>query len=161
MRSQHGFSLMEMMIVIIIMGIIIGMSSSLLNQGLNIFSPAEGVINANWQGQLAMERFSRDALSIRSSADVTTMTANNFAFTDINSNTIAYSLSGTNLILTYNGSSLVLADGIQSLTFSYFDKTGTSTASLTAMRYVRITINVTQNNANYTLTTLINPRNLI
>jgi prepilin-type N-terminal cleavage/methylation domain-containing protein len=157
---NQGFTLIEMVMVIIILGIIIGMSSSLLTQGLDTFSTGENIVNANWQGQIAMERMSRDILLVRSPAAITTIAANNFAFTDMSNNTVSYSLSGTSLTLTQNGNSEVLANGILSLTFSYFDRNGTSTATATLVRQIRISINVTQNNANYTLTTAIYPRNL-
>ena len=160
LKSSQGFTLIEMIMVIVILGIIIGMSSSLLTQGLNTFSTGENIVNANWQGEIAMERMSRDILLIRSPADVTTIASNNLAFTDISNNTISYSLSGTSLNLTENGNTSILADGVQSLTFSYFDKNGASTATTTLVRLIRISINITQNNANYTLTTAIYPRNL-
>jgi prepilin-type N-terminal cleavage/methylation domain-containing protein len=161
MRLPHqGFTLIEMVMVILIMSIIIGMSSSLLTQGLNSFPAGEDIVNANWQGQIAMERLSRDILLIRSPADITTLAADNLAYTDVSNNTVAYSLSGTNLTLTQNGNSEILADGVQSLTFTYFDRNGASTATATLVRMIRISINVTQNNVIYTLTTMIYPRNL-
>jgi prepilin-type N-terminal cleavage/methylation domain-containing protein len=160
LRSHRGFTLIEMIMVILILGIIIAMSSTLLTQGLDTFSTGENIMNANWQGQLAMERMARDILSVRSPADMTTLGASNFAFTDSNNNTLSYSLSGTSLNLTQNGSTAILADGIQSLGFSYFDKNDAATTTPTLARFIRVTINVTQGNANYTLTTGIYPRNL-
>ena len=159
-QAQEGFTLLEMVMVILILGIIIAMSSALLSQGLSGFSEGEDIINANWQGQIAMERMTRDILAIRSPVSITTITAGNFAFTDIDNNTISYSLSGTNLTLTQNGSSVTLAQGVQSLTFSYFDENGLSTATASLVHMIRVSLNITQNGAAYTLTTAIYPRNL-
>ncbi len=160
LMPHRGFTLLEMVMVIVILGIIIGMSSSLLTQGLNAFPTGENIVNANWQGQIAMERMSRDILLIRSPTDITTTASNNLAFTDMNNNTISYALSGTSLNLTENGNTSILADGVQSLTFNYFDKNGTSTATPALVRLITVSINITQNNASYTLTTGIYPRNL-
>lgn len=160
MKSQKGFTLIELVMVIILLSIVAAIASKMLTQGLNALLTGQNVISANWQGQIAMERMSRDILLVRSPAAITTIAANNFAFTDMSNNTVSYSLSGTSLTLTQNGNSEVLANGILSLTFSYFDRNGTSTATATLVRQIRISINVTQNNANYTLTTAIYPRNL-
>lgn len=157
---SRGFTLIEMIMVILILGIIVAMSSSLLTQGLNSASQGEGLLDANWQGQIAFERMSRDISLVRSTADITTIGASNFAFTDTSGNTISYSLSGTSLLLTQNGNAAILADGVSSLSFTYFDRTGTSTATATLVRYIRISITVTRNNVNYALTTMIYPRNL-
>ena len=54
-----------------------------------------------------------------------------------------------------------LANGINTLTFQYYDKNGaTVSGSATNLHYVRITLNVTQNNANYTITSGVYLRDL-
>lgn len=161
MRSLHesGFTLIEMVIVIVILAILAGIANSILTEGLTGYIQGENIVTANWQGQVALQRMSREIRLINSSNMISTMTGSNLAFTNINSDTVAFSLSGTSLTLTLNGNSQILADGIQSLTFSYFDKNGTSTAINSAVRYITLSINVTYQNANYVLTTSIYPRN--
>lgn len=160
MDSVKGFTLLEMILVILILSIIIAMSSTLLTQGLNSFANSESIMSANWQGQIAMQRIVRDIMAVRSPSDITTATASNFSFTNTNNESISYSLSGNNLNLTLNGNSAILADSIQNLTFSYFDKSGSATATTSLIRLVRVSFNVVQNNVSYTLTTAIFPRNL-
>jgi prepilin-type N-terminal cleavage/methylation domain-containing protein len=160
MRLQNGFTLIEMVMVILVLSIIVGMAGSLLSQGLNTFSAGENIIDANWQGQIGMERMIRDILGIRSVNDISSASASTLSFTNTNGDTLSYTLSGTSITLTQNGSSAVLADGVQSLAFNYYDQNGSVTATPTAIRYVQITMNVTKNNVNYLLTTRIYPRNL-
>lgn len=130
---------------------------------MNTFTEGENIINANWQGQIAIERMTRDILLVRSPSDITTMTSVNFAFTDVSGNKIAYafSLANQNLTLTLNGNSSILADGVKSVSFTYYDKNGTVTLTATLVRLVKISLNIIQNNVDYTLTTSINPRNLL
>jgi prepilin-type N-terminal cleavage/methylation domain-containing protein len=160
MQKQQGFSFIELVMVIVIIGIIAGMSTLLLSQGFNAFFSSETLLDANWQGQLAMQRMARDIQLIRSPADISTATASQLSFTDINSNSISYTLSGSNLTLTVNAVTQILATGLSSLTFTYYDKNGvTPPANTAATRYIKITCVVTQNSVNYTLITAAYPRN--
>jgi len=154
--KQHGFSLIELVMVIVLMGIIASIASKILAEGLNNLLTARKVNDANWQGQLAMERMIRDFRDVRSSGDISISSASEFAFTDINGNSIDYKLSGTSLM---QGSS-ILADGISSLVFTYYNASGTSGASGSAIHYVKAAITVTQGGANYTVSALGYLRNL-
>lgn len=160
MHKQYGFSLIELVMVVVILGIIAAMSSLLLSQGFNAFFTSEAILDANWQGQLAIQRMTRDIQLIRSPADISTATTTQLTFTDVNNNTISYTLSGSSLNLTKNATTQTLAVGINSLTFTYYDQNGTTPpATIAATRYIQIGLVVTQNNTNYTLTTAIYPRN--
>jgi hypothetical protein len=77
-------------------------------------------------------------------------------FTDMNGNSITYSLSGTSLMRNTQP----LADGIGSLTFAYLDRNEAVTSTLANIRYVTVTLTITSNGANYTLTDTLNPRDL-
>jgi hypothetical protein len=103
----------------------------------------------------------RDIQLIRSPSDITTATSTQLSFTDINNNTVSYTLSGSSLNVTKNGSTQTLAVGINSLTFTYYNGSGATPPASTALtRYIQIALVVTQNNVNYTLTTSVYPRNL-
>ncbi len=161
MKKQNGFSLIELITVIVILGVIVAMSSLLLSQGFNAFFNTANIADANSQGQLALERMSRDIRQIRSPSDITTATSTQLSFNDINNDAISYTLSGSNLTLTQNSTTQILAVGINSLTFTYYDQNGaTPPASTAATRFIKVTLTVTQNNANFTVSTSIYPRNL-
>lgn len=159
MKQQSGFSLIEFVIVIVILGLLAAMSALLLSQGFGAYLNSANMLDANSQGGLAIQRMSRDIQMIRSPADVTIATTNQLSFTDINNNTVAYSISGNNLILTRNGSAQTLATGVNNLTLTYYGANGMTPPSTNA-GYVKIALNITQNNVNYTLTTSVYPRNL-
>jgi len=157
MQKTQGFTLIELIITILLMSIITVVVSTLFVQGLSAYNTGKQVINAYWQGEISLERMVRDIRAVRSSADITTASASQFVFTDTGGNSITYQLTGTSLM--YN--SQILADGIQSLTFGYYDKNGAVTAVIANIRYITISINVTQSNANLTFATAVYPRNLL
>lgn len=155
-RKQQGFTLFELIMVITILGIVGVVMTKLLSQGLLAMQTEQQVTDATWQGQIAVQRMVRDIAAVRSPSDISTASADTFAFTDINDNAVTYTLSGSSL--TRNGA--ILADGISSLNFTYQDANGSSTASTIAIRYVTLSLTVTQNSANYTVSTAVTLRNL-
>ena len=157
--KQCGVTLLELLMVIIILAIIAGMSFQLLFQSINGYFTAINMTDANWQGQIAMQTMARAIKLVRSPNDIVTATNNQFTFVNMNNNTISYELNGNSLMHTKNNNKQILADGISSLMFNYYDKTGTSTTTLTNIAYIKITINVIQKNANYTITSAIFPTN--
>lgn len=155
-RRQHGFTLIELTMVILITGIIMVIVTRMYATGVSSVITSQHVNDATWQGRITMERMVREIRSTRSAADISVMTASGYTFTDMNGNSIAYSLSGSNLMRNAN----ILASGINSLTFAYYDEDGISTASSTSVEYVTITINVTQYSSNYSLTSSVYLRDL-
>jgi prepilin-type N-terminal cleavage/methylation domain-containing protein len=154
--KYRGFTLLELVFVIILLGIIGAISSKILSQGLTSYLTAENLTNANWQSRLALERMVRDLHEIRSPADITTATAATIVFNDMTGTAITYQLTGSTLMRNTQ----VLADGISSFTLSYFDQSGTTTAVTTLIRYITINLSITLNNTNNTFITSVNPRNL-
>ena len=154
--TQRGFTLVEFIIVIVLMGIISAIASVTLSQGFHSFFASQNVIDADWQARYALERMSREIRIVRSLSDITTASSAQFSFNDINGNAITYNLSGTSLMRNTQ----ILADGVQSVTFTYFDKTGASTAILANIRYITISLNITLNNTNFTISTSVNTRDL-
>jgi prepilin-type N-terminal cleavage/methylation domain-containing protein len=154
--NQHGFTLIEMVVVIALSAIITVMVTRFLAQAVMSFLAAQNITDANWQGRIAMERMVRDIRQVRSPLDVTTMTATEFAFLDILGNSIDYKLTGTTL--TLNG--FVLANGISNVAFTYYNYAGTVAATAATLNFVYITLDVTQDNSNYSTSTAIYLRNM-
>ncbi len=155
-NQQTGFTLIELVIVIVLGGIIAAISMKLLTQGLSAFLGAVNVTNADQQARLAIERMVRDIRSIRSASDIITATNSQFSFTNFSGNNITYTLSSNNLM--YN--SQILANGIGALGFNYYDNNGNITATLSAIRYIAVNLTITQGNSNFTIGTAIYPENL-
>jgi prepilin-type N-terminal cleavage/methylation domain-containing protein len=155
-KKVRGFTLVEMVVVIIICSVIFGMLTPLLQSGFDSFFTQQKLVDADWQGRLALERMSRDIRAIPASTSISLASATQLTFIDSTSNTVAYQVVGNNLLLNTN----ILAEGISSLLFQYYDGNGAVTATVANIRYVKITLNITHNNTNYVLQTVINPRNV-
>jgi len=155
-QNENGFTLIELVMVIILSGIMVAVSMRMLAVGFSAYLKGSNAVSAEQQAHLALERMARDIRAVRSPADISTATASQLTFTDFTGNSIAYSLSSTNL----TRGSQILAGGISSLTFSYYDLNGNTTATLTAIRYIGISLNVTQGGSNFTISTAVYPENL-
>jgi prepilin-type N-terminal cleavage/methylation domain-containing protein len=156
MKKKFGFTLIELVVVMVLIGIIAIVVSKILFQGFNAYLTTQNVTDADWQGRLALERMRLDIMGIRSPSDISTASANQLVFTDSNGNSITYTLSGSTL--TRSGD--ILADGINSLQLTYLDKNGSVTATTSAIRYITIQLNVTKSNTNFNVSTSVYPRNL-
>ena len=144
-KPRHqGFTLIEMVIVIIIFLILVSIATTVLVQEFQIFNSGKSLINADWQIRIALDRMVRD---IRGATSINTATTNTltFHYVDDNSGTnTSYSLSNSKLLYSKSdGTSSVLADNIQALTFQYYDSNGTNlgnTPVISSIRYITITI---------------------
>ena len=149
--SQLGFTLIELIIVIVLLGILVAGSGNLLSQGFKSFFVGKDIINANWQASVALERMIRDLHAVRSPSDITTATATTLQIVDLDGNTITYQVTGNQL----QRNSQFIANGIQSINFNYYDKNGITTALRDSIRYVAITLNINYNNLTFPVKTAV------
>jgi prepilin-type N-terminal cleavage/methylation domain-containing protein len=162
--QQSGFTLIELIIVILILGILASASSNILYTGFNSYFVEKDFINANWQANVALERMTRDLHVIRSQNDFTTNTTSTvLEFYNLpNGTKIKYSLDPSNSLLQRNeanGTTQVLAFGVNSINFTYHQSDGSqinlATTPLSAIRYVKITLNIVYGNTNFPITTAV------
>jgi len=164
--KNNGFTLVELVITIIVLGIVSFGGAILLSKGFDAFFSGRNVVDADWQARIAMEKMSRELRNIRSPSDIisgsSTSGLSSISFVDNNGNTVNYYVSGSNIMRTssVDATPRVLSDGA-GLTLSYYDSTGTiTTATTTNVRYIVITISTTYGGANFNLTTGVYPWNL-
>src|SRR5437868_1186657 len=115
MNKQQGFSLIELVMVIILLGIIAVVISKMYATTLTAAQTEQNVTDALSQGRIGIERMARDMRVVRSAGDISVMTSGEFSFTDMGGNSIDYKLTGSSLMRN----SQALADGVNTLTFSY------------------------------------------
>lgn len=135
-KKQKGFTLIELILVMIIVGIVVAGSSNLLAQGFKSFIATKDIINANRQDIIALESITRDLRMIRSNSDITTASNTSIAFNDTTGNTINYNLNGA----TIERNSQPLADGLPDLSFAYYDTNGEQTLDPVSICYIVINL---------------------
>lgn len=157
MHKRHrGFTFIELIAVIVIISIISVIVSNILFNSFRMFRVSQDVTDTDWQGLLVIETFANDVHNIRSALDITTVTSSSFSFVDMSGNTVTYQLSGGSVLRT----SITLASNVTTLTFSYFDKNGTTTATASSVRYVTASVTESQNGIVKTFTTMAGTRGM-
>ena len=157
----RGFSLMELVVVIMLMGILFSAGAVLLGKVFTSYFTARDITDAQWQGLVALERMTRELRLARSAtaADLAISTSTQIAFTDINGDAIAYSLNGTALTRSSGGASLALADKMSTLNFFYLQGDGQTTAATAAnVSYITVRIRVVDGDYDETLRATVQPR---
>ncbi len=125
--KHKGFTLIELVIVIVIASILVGASAELLRQQFQFFTFGREALNAHWQGRIALNRFTRD---IRNTQDVTAAKNDEISFYDELNDLITYKVVGNQLMLYANGVvQSALADNAASLNLRYFDNNGSELTS--------------------------------
>lgn len=142
--KSNGFTLIELIIVIVILGIVASGSISLLLHGIKEYKAGKENISVDWQSSLAAERITRDLHEVLS---VTSATKDQFVAKNIYGVEIDYKvnskLNNGKKQLLYN--SQVLADGVENIAFTYYDIGGKPINEITGdsirtIRYVDISL---------------------
>ena len=151
-----GFTLSELIITIVIMGVIGVVIGKTLFQAYQTFLTSQHVTEIDWQGFFALERMTNDLHTIRSAADITTIQPSQLAFVDVNGNTIQYQLSN-NLLMR---NSQTVASGIQSLNLNYMDNNGVTTATPSAVRNISLSVTIAAGGLTSSFSTLVATRGM-
>ncbi len=161
MRMQKGFSLIELISVIVISSIVAGIIGSALSTGFFGYFLATSMNPLSNQATIAMTRMSND---LRNAASFTSIGASSVTFTDAANNAYVYdntSCGASTLCLTKNGGTpSTLVTGVTTLTFSYYASTLAVTGLAAAVRAVTVNLTLTGSNTNtVALVNTIYPRN--
>lgn len=157
-NDSKGFTLIEMVMVITLLGIIGGIIALPLYQGTKGWFEATTREGITESGRIAIERMMRE---IRNTARVdsvtalcaappcpciSTATATSFAFGSDPANcaSINFSRAGAVVPYTIQRNTVDLADNIQLLTFTYYDANNTPGASAANTRRISIEIESTR-----------------
>lgn len=158
-----GFTLIELVLTMLILGIIGATVSQFALQGIRSYSSEQDRGDAHSQARLAAERILREARAIRGCADIASPAnpSGALSFTDITGTVITFSVDVAGN-LTRGGD--LLARGVTSPTpFRFVKKDGvTPTTSCTApddIWFVEIDLTCSQGGQSLRLRNLVHPRN--
>jgi len=158
--GQLGFSLVELIVVIVVLGIVASMGAVVVRDGLLGYLRGREITSADWQGRLALERIARELRDVAPSVVANNIAAAScgstaFSFSDINAAQISYTLSTTTLLR--NGQPL--ADNVTGLRFYCLQNDGQTYSTVpAAVYYVTVSMVVATANTSTTYRATIKPR---
>ena len=106
--------------------------SYVVEEPMRFYARVNPSMTASYQARLCAGRMQADIRDLTDTATVSSMTSTAFTFGDSGGNTVAYSLSGTDL--QRNGD--LIAQGVTALTFTYWKSDGTTAAAAADLHLV-------------------------
>lgn len=164
-RQESGFTLIEIIMSLVLLGIIGVMAGFGILQVTNSFIWTRGTTSMAGKGQLAMLRMMQE-LTVATSVGSSSASSITFTAQTGSSSTKTYTLSvsGTNLRLSDGTDTDTLCDGVSSLALAYYDSYNDATAATTwesTSKLIAITLTLTgPNNISRSFTARVTPRNL-
>ena len=160
-RRHEGFTLIELVITIVLVGIMAGIGALLLREGTRAYISADVRADLTNQGRVAIERMAREIREIRSrtNADIPgCCSATTLSFNDIAGNPIAYDVAGSTV--RRNLTALASGDAV-SLSFTYYQSNGTPAVTAATVWVIQIDLTVTKNGESQPLRIRVHPRNFV
>ena len=164
--DSRGFTLMEMVITILLVGILSSLAAVIILQGVKGYTVEDQRSNAHYQARLAMERMVREIRLIRwdsvlGQADISTMTATDLRYQDIQGNQMGFRLNVGTVQRTQDSAATwqPLATGVTALNFNYFQQDGVTPATAPTLWFVEITMTDLQGTDTLQMRTRVHPRN--
>ena len=158
---QLGFSLVELIVVIVVLGTVASMGAIVVRDGMLGYLRGREITSADWQGRLALERITRELRDVAAPdsahIDASFCGSSGFSFVDITANQISYSYSSVSNTLWRNGQPL--ADNVAGLGFYCLQSDGqTSAITSSAVYYISVSMVVSTPNTSATYRSTVKPR---
>jgi len=174
MKRKSGFTLIELVIVMVILTLLVGLSASYSFIMLDTLGFLTRQANLQESAELAFSRISREVRRVRNDQSVVTAGLTQFSFFDVSNAQITYRLTGGALVRDYDsdGAGPVLpvtdelADKVTGFFTTYYDNAGAIIGSPTVsplrtnIRRIKFEILIADSPHAITDLTVIRPRNL-
>jgi MSHA biogenesis protein MshO len=151
MRRVEGFSLVELIMVIVILGILAAFVGPVLFNAMRAYDQAQKGVQTQAKMRYAIERMSRELREIRRQTtdaallDITSMTATSLAFFKTDSTPVVIAVAGNQVNLAYSTVSAMLTDQLGSFSLEYFQPDGvTAAATASSLSFVQISMTLSE-----------------
>lgn len=177
-KQVSGFTLIEIVITIVLIGILSGIAAMIILQGVRAYSDEQNRSDVHYQARLAVERMARDLRMIRQASEfgtdnypavpvlgtVINPTATSLSFADMTGTTVTYSFdNGTQTLNRSVGGPPVLAQGVTAFSFTVYDNADPPNVlpagSSTTGWVIQIDMTDTQGSETLQMRTRVHPRN--
>lgn len=152
---QNGFTLMEMVITITILGTLAAVGSQILASGVQAFDASRDATTTLAKAHYVTERLAREVRNIQfsgTSYTISAMTSTRFAFTKQDLETVDLRHTAPNLTLAYGSvaGTPVLSDQVTAASFTYYQSDGlTETSSASTVAYVDLQLTWSDGSTQY------------
>ena len=149
MRRVEGFSLVELVMVIVILGILAAFVGPVLFNAMRSYQSVQTGVETHAKMRYAIERMSRELGEVRRQAtdatflDVTSMTASSMTFFKTDGTQVVLNVVGNQVNLAYATLAGMLTDQVTSFSLAYFQQnasTPATTAASIAFVEIRMTL---------------------
>ena len=156
MSCARGFTLIELIVAIVLLGILAAMGANMVNDTMTVAWHTAQNSSSSGQARYAMERMTREfrEMSFSSSGnleyDITSNLSNKTTITFVKEDgtTVSFTRSAGNLNMTHAGTTAVLTDQLDTtltnpFVMAYLPLTGsTETGDKGEVRFIQITLNI-------------------
>lgn len=156
--TQRGFTLLELVMVIVMIGVIGTTIASLLSGGVGAFNAGREAVDTLSELRLTSERLARELRTVRrdpaAPTDFEFLTKNDTTIqfrrwdNDTDWTTVTITASGSNLTIDYStvaGGPYVLTGSLNALDFDYLDQNGVETANNADVAFIDIELSLVDN----------------
>lgn len=151
MRRVEGFSLLELILVIAILGVLAAFVGPVVFNAMRSYDQMQRGVQTQAKMRYAIERMAREIREVRRQVtdatfpDVSSMTATSLAFVKSDGTPVAIGVAGNQLNLAYSTVSAVLTDQLGSFSLEYFQPdASTPAASASSLAFVQISMTLSE-----------------
>ncbi|MEE9613783.1 MAG: prepilin-type N-terminal cleavage/methylation domain-containing protein [Thermodesulfobacteriota bacterium] len=166
-RKDSGFTVIEIVMVIVLMAIIATVAAMIILQGARSFGDMDVRRELTAEGRLAIERMAREirlvgcttsGIACTPTGEITTYTDTDFAFENVNYETRRLQFTSGSLKLTEGLTETVLADNVTGLDFDYLDTSDGDAASVGDVWSIRATLTLSKKGQTLNFRVRVHPR---
>ena len=161
--AQSGFSIVELVLVIVLIGIIASVGAQLMGTGIGMYVDGRDTLSVDAQGRLALERITRELRAVRKATGLTLAPATELNFTGLDGTAVRYCLGTVSGCPGATGELMrnaqVLAGGISGLSAVYTNSAGAVTAVPAQVLNISIQFTATQGGISAAYRATVSPRN--
>jgi len=144
-RTSRGFSLMELVVVIVLLGMMFATGANMVSDTMRTAYTVTNNYASGSQARYATERLTREVREMAYAAagyNITTMTSTSLAFSKEDGTSVTINYASPTLTLKYGSTTSTISDQVSSFALAYYDQLGATTTDVADIRFVQITLSV-------------------
>lgn len=162
LRRTRGFTLIEAVMVIVLLGILAAAGAPMIAEGMRVATTASTDLDTLSQLRYTTERLARELREIESVGGVYTINTGTGTFTKTDGTVVTISFASPNVSINYAGTgSATLTNQASAFQLNYLDISGATGATASTLRFVEVQLTLTNptTGASHTQRTRVAMRN--